>query len=365
MIEARRIAHIDGLRAIAVLSVVAYHVYERYLHVPQKGIFDLFARQGCHGVELFFVISGFCLSYPFLSRLRATGNARFDVARFAARRIVRIVPPYYAAIAALFGLVVVLARLHAFAPPELVAGAAPLQLLKQFTFVDGSTYFLNPSFWTLPIELRWYVFFPVALWLWTRSPRAFAAIMILALMAYSTRAGSLDLLVLPAFMLGIVAAHAYVHQPRIARFAPLLILPVAAFALTQTSHDEWGFISPFTEAAAFLFVVSAGAWPLMTGVLSLRLPAFIGRSSYSIYLVHYPLLGIAAHYGVYPLLAGGLAVAAGIGFWWVAERPFVETALRDRLIREFSFVGNWLTVLGIGTSYEATTRRVEKAAEAA
>jgi peptidoglycan/LPS O-acetylase OafA/YrhL len=45
------------------------------------------------------VISGFCLSHPFLARLHASGTASFDVARFAARRIVRIIPPYYAAIA--------------------------------------------------------------------------------------------------------------------------------------------------------------------------------------------------------------------------------------------------------------------------
>lgn len=264
MIEARRIAHIDGLRAVAVLSVVAYHVYEWYTHGPQSGFLDLIGRQGCHGVELFFVISGFCLSYPFVARLHATGSARFDVARFAARRIVRIAPPYYAAMAALFVLAIVLARFHVFVPQETVAGAAPLQLLKQIAFVDGGTYFLNPSFWTLPVELRWYVFFPIALWLWTRSPRAFVAVMLLALMAYSTRAGSLDLLVLPAFMLGIVAAHAYAHDSKLARYALLLFVPVACLALTQTSHSGWGFVSPYTEAAAFPFVVSAGASPLLT-----------------------------------------------------------------------------------------------------
>lgn len=95
------------------------------------------------------------------------------------------------------------------------------------------------------------------------------------------------------------------------------------------------------------------------------MPAFFGRCSYSIYLVHYPLIGIAAHYGVYPLLAGALAVASGVVFWWVAERPFVETALRDRLIREFAFIGGWLTAVGVGTSYEARARRIENAAEAA
>ncbi len=57
--------------------------------------------EGAHGVDLFFVLSGFCLSYPVLQSLRAEHAARFNITRYFAKRIVRIVPPYYAAIALL------------------------------------------------------------------------------------------------------------------------------------------------------------------------------------------------------------------------------------------------------------------------
>src|SRR6516164_4323804 len=91
----RRIAYIDGLRALAVLLVVAHHIGEQYF--PAVAAFGL----GRHGVDLFFVLSGFCLSYPTLERLARDGSATFDVAEFAKRRLIRIIPPYWAAIAAL------------------------------------------------------------------------------------------------------------------------------------------------------------------------------------------------------------------------------------------------------------------------
>ena len=94
-----RIAYIDGLRAIAVLSVVASHAYPIIRHRAQS---DMDVLGITFGVNLFFVISGFCLAYPALRKLHDLGSADFDLARYAAHRFVRIVPPYYIAIALLY-----------------------------------------------------------------------------------------------------------------------------------------------------------------------------------------------------------------------------------------------------------------------
>src|SRR5581483_12159461 len=82
-----RVRHIDGLRALAVLSVLIYHGTTR---TPVGRWFV----EGRHGVDLFFVISGFCLSHPVLTRLASQGSAAFDNPLFFAKRIARIVPPY-------------------------------------------------------------------------------------------------------------------------------------------------------------------------------------------------------------------------------------------------------------------------------
>ena len=86
-----RVGYIDGLRAVAILSVVACHAAQYSTLSPNATIAFLF-KQGSHGVNLFFVLSGFCLAYPTLERLRQKGNAAFDIPRYAARRVVRNSP---------------------------------------------------------------------------------------------------------------------------------------------------------------------------------------------------------------------------------------------------------------------------------
>lgn len=341
-----RIAYVDGLRAVAVLAVVAYHAGELSPRHNWQNFWELLLRQGCHGVELFFVLSGFCLSYPFLAKIHQTGFAAFDVSNFAARRIVRIIPPYYAALLVLFVFAVALERAHVPFPLAITAGSTSLpEFLRQAAFLDSHAHFLNTSFWTLAIELRWYILFPIALWLWVRSPRAFGVVAVAALMSFLTRAGSIDLLVLPAFMLGIVAAHVHINGSRLARFGLPALVPLGVLLLVQTPHDEWGFVSPVSEAAAFAFVIAAGEIPFLTRLLSTKALTFIGGASYSIYLIHAPLMGVVEEFGFLPELAAVLGILAGIVFWYLAERPFVEAPLRDALIGKLAFLKSWTSAI--------------------
>lgn len=111
----RRLAHIDGLRAIAVLGVVMHHI-AKYDHHLATSPWRHALREGAHGVDLFFVISGFCLSYPLIVRMHGAGDATLRVAHYFARRLVRIVPPYYAAVAALLLLFAVAGRVWQWQP---------------------------------------------------------------------------------------------------------------------------------------------------------------------------------------------------------------------------------------------------------
>src|SRR5579871_6461631 len=158
-----RIAYVDGLRAVAVLLVVAHHVARHAPHAPAQVPFLSFEHvllDGSHGVDLFFVLSGFCLSYPFLQALREQGAAVFDLPRYFAKRVVRIVPPYYAVLS-----------LFAIAGFGMHRASAPADFLKQLFFLDWHTNFVNGSFWTLCVEFRWYFLFPLALLLWVKAWR--------------------------------------------------------------------------------------------------------------------------------------------------------------------------------------------------
>jgi peptidoglycan/LPS O-acetylase OafA/YrhL len=209
--------------------------------------------------------------------------------------------------------------------------------VRQAAFLDNETRMVNTSFWTLAVELRWYVIFPIALWLWTRSPRVFFAVAVAAFLAFATRAGSIDLLVLPAFMLGIVAAYLRIYARPFAAYALPLFVPVFGVVLMQTPHS-WGFISPFSEAAAFLLVVSGGAVAFFERVLSNQALTLVGTASYSIYLVHSPLMGVLEQTGVAPLFAAVAGVCAGLAFWWIVERPVTQAPLRDRLVARLAFL---------------------------
>ena len=77
--EKDRIPHIDGLRAIAALSVLASHVVSYNPLITQVWVRRIIP-EGAHGIDLFFILSGFCLSYPTLAALEEGGSSVFDTA---------------------------------------------------------------------------------------------------------------------------------------------------------------------------------------------------------------------------------------------------------------------------------------------
>lgn len=319
----RRLAHVDGLRAVAVLSVLIYHATIQAPGVNPTSLATFFAGQGCHGVELFFVISGFCLSYPTLAKLQA--GSSFDVAQYASHRLIRIMPPFYIAFA--FCLL-----LSVGANWNTAALGMP-NTVRQLLFLDGGTHFVNPSFWTLPLELRWYFAFPVALWLWIRSPKIFAMVLLSVLMLGATRAQSADLFTLPAFLFGIVAAQMYVKPSRIMRFAGIAAFGafVITLAMLYPSYEPGGGIMVIWEIPAALFVLAAGESLVLRRFLSMPILSFVGAASYSIYLVHEPVVGVLEAHGVSVWAAGLAGLAVGILFYLVAERPFTRPDVRNAL----------------------------------
>lgn len=341
-----RISYIDGLRALAVLSVVCFHagVHNAAASTNLHTLEGTVLRQGCHGVDLFFILSGFCLAYPTLSRLRRERAEVLRVSSYAARRLVRIVPPYYFAIA-MFAVLGYVTRVTHVAIPSVIDFSAltPIEILKQMAFLDRDRQFLNSSFWTLAIEFRWYFVFPVLLWLWVRSPKAFAALGVAMVAATSTRLNSVDVFFLPSFMLGIVAADAHVRRARYTRFA-LLAAPVAlAAAIASTSHSGWYFDDngPFWGVAMFILVAAAGSSMTLQRLLAAHWLVRIGTASYGIYLVHEPLVSFVENATALYLnptasfaVAVGGAIAFGLAFSYVAERPFLAGRLRRALVAQ-------------------------------
>ena len=331
-----RIDYIDGLRAIAVLSVVVHHAAKYDQNIP-VGPLQHTLVEGAHGVDLFFVISGFVLSYPTLSKLHANNAAAFDVARYLAHRFVRILPPYYFAVGLGCVVLFALARLHLLIPWGIIGPeVTPVEVLKQMVFLDQRPQLLNGSFWSLAVEFRWYFLFPLLLVLWTRSPRAFGLVAVgFVFLAYLTRAAGLDVSIMPAFMLGIVAADIEIRQLPIRRLAGLLAILSLCIALALEPREPYEFYARTQlgwQLTVFFVVVAAGAIGWLRKSLCWRPLVAIGIVSYSIYLVHEPLVGIVLRntpLGFFGAVAAG--VAAGAIFWWPFERPFLASDLKEKL----------------------------------
>ena len=331
---ARRIAYVDGLRAIAVLLVVVHHAAKWDGDLGQ-GLLQQVWAEGAHGVDLFFVLSGFCLSYPLLRELHAKGWSSFDIAGYMARRIVRIVPPFWIAITVLCLVLAFAGRIgwhveDAFS----LARLNWYEIGKQALFIDREPVFVNPSFWTLPIEWRWYFLMPLFLLLWTRSPRAFATAGIaLACGAALSRVGRFDLSLLPGFLLGIVAADVELRQITSGRRMLLFSVLACVVAFAADWFYRYDLVAGW-QLAAFFFVLAVGSIPTLRRMVACAPLAWLGLASYSIYLVHEPLIATVEHNTtVGPFVAGAAAVAAGCLFWAAFERPFLSPALRRPLVR--------------------------------
>jgi peptidoglycan/LPS O-acetylase OafA/YrhL len=362
-----RIAHVDGLRAIAVLSVVAFHT-AKYSGMSATAPFAWFFRSGSHGVDLFFVLSGFCLSYPTLARLNWSDAAIFDVAGFASRRLVRIIPPYLIAISAFIIFAAVLGGLGLQLPKAMPQnGFSVIDVAEQALFLDSTAKFLSGSFWTLPIEFRWYFVFPLFLWLWTKSPKAFVLVGLASLGLIATRAGSVDLFVLPAFLLGIVAAALAITKVRLGYWPTIAFLVTLAAAYATMGNSGWEYTyNALWYLSAFAFVVLVSDNGAVARLLSVRALAAVGLASYSIYLVHEPVIAFLEEHAVQPYVAAVVAVVLGFLFWMVAERPFVETPVRERLLREFDPVfKRWFPRIGLPIAVKLTKPAGSSAPESA
>ncbi|MGZ3529354.1 MAG: hypothetical protein ACXVAO_16895 [Vulcanimicrobiaceae bacterium] len=162
------------------------------------------------------------------------------------------------------------------------------------------------------------------LWLWTRSPRAFVSIAVAAWFSLLTVAHSLDLFVLPAFMLGIVAADLNARRHALSRFGLPLFAIVLATSFTLATPSQWdNFENPQLSA--------------------------IGIASYSIYLIHEPVVIFLERHNAFPPIAAITSAIVGFAFWWIAERPFTNGPMRNRIIAQLErFSQRWFDIAGIG-----------------
>jgi peptidoglycan/LPS O-acetylase OafA/YrhL len=281
------------------------------------------------------------LGLPVLERLRTSGVSRFDVAGFAVKRCLRILPPYVAAVL-LFAIAASIALANGIPlPPGMTTTFDWSDVVAELVFFDRNLHHLNASFWSLAVEFRWYIVFPLAIALWNARPRAFALVIVLIILAAEeTRASSTDLGVMDAFLLGIIAAHWRVNGNRLARSGPLFIFGGSIIGLVVERSYHFPIQTNFGwHVAAFGLVVYAGRAIWLQRILSNRALVAVGIGSYSIYLVHEPIVSATVRAlapFASPYLAGfvafSFALAGGAFLWALVERPISNRLLVTRIV---------------------------------
>ncbi|MFG1344716.1 acyltransferase family protein [Xanthobacter autotrophicus DSM 431] len=350
---------IDGLRAIAVGSVVLFHA-----RIPP---FD----GGFIGVDVFFVISGFLITSILYREMVADTYSLVD---FYDRRIRRIFPALFTVLAvttALCALMLMPRQMMAYVgtlPPSALfyANIHFEQLLNYFGPKADETPLLH--LWSLAVEEQFYIIFPLLLFALMRiggrergrrvAVGALGAIALFSL-AYSQSivrtdaSGAFFLLTSRAWELLAGALLALLAWPRVSQrvanaiaVAGALGILVPVFALSQEStFPGFAAVPPVLGAVAIIYAGAFAPDGIVSRVLSLKGMVYVGRISYSLYLWHWPLLVLAAmwkgRHTTY--IESGVVVAVAV-ILSALSLKYVETPLR----RADTFGGNRLKRIGMG-----------------
>ena len=354
-----RFPAVDGVRAMAMLMVFWYHAWQfagtpRVAWMPNQ-------NWGGAGVDVFMVLSGFCLFFPF-----CVSPDGFDVRIYAARRIRRIVPPYYAAI--LFAIALrqgaALFQHLRGKQDDWLALPSAFDVLTHLTFTHtlfGSTFYgITGAFWSLGLEAQFYAAFPLVLWLVARfGTRSIWALVAVSLSYHAVIhfAGYGGVFAVQSFFLGrwmqfalgMMGAAQVAKRTALGLQTPTLagagLLALSAVLYFVPKPD---FAPLLSQDALRALVVSIAVGALLLSVCtstrpvhfvwSNRFSAGLGLMSYSFFLIHQPILQYLAQFlelfgpklrgtpllGALVVAGFPLCLALSYGFFVLVEKRFLS-----------------------------------------
>lgn len=354
---------IDWLRALAVLSVLAFH-----WGIPPF-------RGGYVGVDIFFVISGFLITQIIQHEIR-TGE--FSFTGFYERRVRRLLPALYVMIA-----LIVPPSFYFLLPSErhefFLSIAAVVTFTSNIFFWRQTNYFARAAdekpllhTWSLSVEEQFYLFLPLLVWallLWNgrksrRNWLLFAGLGIAAVSSFTfshwlmtTGRVATAFFMSPSraweFLAGSLVALEGVplvrniHWRRVARGFGLLLMLVPAIVYRDSSNfPGTAALLPCSGAAIFIWSGLESDAPLRAVWSPLRVVGFFGKISYSLYLWHWPLF-IYAKFSKTSLALSAvekaallaLAVVLSYGSYRLIEQPLRRGALIDSRRSAFTLAG--------------------------
>jgi peptidoglycan/LPS O-acetylase OafA/YrhL len=364
-----RLAFLDGLRAVAATYVLLHHTFLTvYPQAPAGGAMGSatnWLEYGDYGVTLFIVVSGYSLMLsPLGNGLRLRGG----VSTFFRRRFLRIVPAYWAAL--LISTILTLTVISVWTgthwdvslPVTWDSVVVHALLLQDFFGAAG----INHVFWSVAIEWHIYFLFPLLLLLWRKRAMGWTTAVIVAV---STTVALIVAALLPpwsgdpafflwfnylgCFTLGAAAARISRNDGVVTIRGTLrrpnwLLLTVLGILATALAHHFLYAQALDTTlfgitATLLLVALSTGQISWLRWMLQRRALIWVGIASYSLYLLHAPIIQLVWQYLLFPLgldigegatflvlapISLALSLAAARASYVLVERPFLPKSTR-------------------------------------
>ena len=356
----KRYPWLDGMRGLAALYVLLHHAANEVkpadLPIPLVDA-TAWLRYGHSAVAVFIVLSGFSLMLPVVR----DGAIRGGFRGYLARRSRRILPPYYAALA--LGLLLIAASPTLWCPnangpwdlalPAFEAGTIAAHLLMIHDFDRSWLFKIDPPMWSVAVEWQIYFLFPALVFAWRRLGHSGSLVL-----ALSATYAAMSLMGAPLarqacpwyaalFAFGMMAASATAG-----RVAAGHRRSWASWLVASALTFDLGFSSSLIRADMLMGLITAGALAALARSdpggerraarsLGSRPCVALGSISYSLYLIHFPLLslvgnlmlargvGASARLAVLLFVAAPLIVVISRAFHLAFERPFLAGPRRE------------------------------------
>jgi len=358
------IPEIDGLRSIAIISVVLFHASANYAyytdHLVQDSVIDrvmvALLQTGEYGVPLFFTISGFILALPFASH-HLYEQRKPSLKRYFTRRLTRLEPPY------IFCLIVLAAKAviesGALTDPAKLGSIGQHLLASMFyvhTPIFGNSEPILAVAWSLEVEVQFYILAPVLCMVFMLTPMVRRTVLVLATLVVSWFFGVEKPIVgpylihqLPYFLVGLLFADLYLTKLRheeTTREAWMWDLTALATLLgvfvLKMLHFAPTLMTPWLILAGYVAVFRGGIVRRFFAALPI---VILGGMCYTIYLWHFVVIaGYRILYfkvfdpsptwidrTIYIVTASIVAVAFSAVLFVLIERPTMDPKWPQKL----------------------------------
>lgn len=372
---------LTGVRFLAALMVVAHHFAK-----PENTLLAHFVRHSFVGVTLFFILSGFILSYTYVAEpgLMKGSNNSFWIARLA-----RIYPVY------LIGLVLMAPFIFLWGAgsglSQITIGSAALLLVQSWLHLVAPLplwNMWNPPGWSLSAEAFFYIVFPFFCVPLSKLKASYLVGIISACLLMSMAAtfifvvtGSADrtfwmftpILRLPEFLLGMAVAIIWKNRQtttfdRIAPYSGPFSLITLVALMCSPAAEEFFYNGAMAPLAMLLICSLACDRGLLAALLSWRPIVLLGGASYSLYILHFPFWSMFSYvagklqflllvrenfFALYLVLA---IFASYVCFRWIEEPA--NMLLRRRFTRRRVPIARSVQVIDAADplDYESSTR---------